>query len=164
MNLNPDVCPCQNKNGKHYSACCQPYHDGSNMPETAEQLMRSRYSAYAKALIDYLVASTLPVQQTLINTDTLKAWATKTQWCGLTVLSSSGGNKLDTHGKVSFIAHYKSDNKVEHHQEDANFRRQGNRWYFVYRKNNLDFTAAHIGRNAICPCGSDKKYKKCCGA
>lgn len=50
-------CPCCS--GKLYSECCKPYHDGQ-FPPTALALMRSRYSAYAFGLADYIIQTTHP--------------------------------------------------------------------------------------------------------
>jgi len=49
-------CPCQSKTT--YGHCCQPYHAGTHLPTEAEQLMRSRYSAYVLGLADYLIKTT----------------------------------------------------------------------------------------------------------
>ena len=49
-------CPCTSK--KPYDRCCGPYHSGGKVPETAEQLMRSRFSAYALGKADYLRTTT----------------------------------------------------------------------------------------------------------
>jgi SEC-C motif domain protein len=50
-------CPCHS--GKKYKQCCQPYHRGI-LPSTAEKLMRSRYSAFALGLAEYIMATTHP--------------------------------------------------------------------------------------------------------
>lgn len=50
-------CPCHS--GKKYKKCCQAYHTGAN-PSNALVLMRSRYSAFALRLVDYIIASTHP--------------------------------------------------------------------------------------------------------
>ena len=52
------LCPCKSR--LPYAGCCQPFHHGKAKPETAEQLMRSRYSAYFFRLVDYLVETTHP--------------------------------------------------------------------------------------------------------
>ena len=49
------LCPCKSR--LSYALCCLPFHQGKAKPETAEQLMRSRYSAYFFRLVDYLVVS-----------------------------------------------------------------------------------------------------------
>ncbi|MBN2870404.1 MAG: SEC-C domain-containing protein [Campylobacterales bacterium] len=50
-------CPCHS--GKKYKLCCQSYHRGI-LPATALLLMRSRYSAYALGLADYIIKTTHP--------------------------------------------------------------------------------------------------------
>jgi len=49
------LCPCES--GKEYDACCGPIINGSQAARTAEALMRSRYSAYAKGAVDQQPAS-----------------------------------------------------------------------------------------------------------
>lgn len=51
------ACPCGS--GATYKECCRRYHDGE-LPPTAEALMRSRYSAYSKGLVQYVVDTTHP--------------------------------------------------------------------------------------------------------
>ena len=53
-------CPC---GSSEYSSCCQPLHLGQSVAQSAEQLMRSRYSAFAKQHIDYIVKTTALLQQ-----------------------------------------------------------------------------------------------------
>ena len=48
-----EPCPCTS--GKVYSECCKPLHDGSRQPEQGEELVRSRYAAFALGRVDYLV-------------------------------------------------------------------------------------------------------------
>lgn len=50
-------CPCGS--GLVYKECCGRYHRGER-PPTAEALMRSRYSAYAKGNVDYILNTTHP--------------------------------------------------------------------------------------------------------
>jgi SEC-C motif-containing protein len=54
-------CPCHS--GKKYKQCCQPYHKGI-LPSNAQKLMRSRYSAFAMELSEYIIHTTHPA-----NTD-----------------------------------------------------------------------------------------------
>ena len=42
----PQTCPCSS--GQTYNDCCAPFHRHESLPQTAEQLMRSRYSAYVQ--------------------------------------------------------------------------------------------------------------------
>ena len=74
-------CPCQS--GLEYQDCCQPLHQYQKIASTAEQLMRSRYSAFVLAEIDYIVKTTVPLQQPLLNSKALYQWARNTEWDGL---------------------------------------------------------------------------------
>lgn len=51
-------CPCHS--GKDYDLCCGPYHKETKSPETPLELMRSRYSAYALDLPEYIIKTTHP--------------------------------------------------------------------------------------------------------
>ena len=45
-------CPCGSD--EPFGRCCLPLHLGERQAETAEQLMRARYSAYAVDDLDYV--------------------------------------------------------------------------------------------------------------
>jgi SEC-C motif-containing protein len=68
---------------------------------------------------------------------------------------------------VEFIATFKEKGVVRHHHERSNFSRVDGEWFFVDGEPVLPETRVNqspkIGRNDPCPCGSGKKYKKCCG-
>jgi len=156
-------CPCCS--GKLYSECCEPIISGTRKAETPEEVMRSRYCAYAKAEIDYLFSSTAPSQRENIDREEMRSWAERSNWLGLEIISAPKpeGNK----GEVEFIARYTDgDTPLEHH-ELAEFRKIDGDWYFhdgrLVRQKPYVRTEAKIERNAPCPCGSGKKYKKCCG-
>ncbi len=129
--------------------------------------MRARYAAYAVKAFDFLKSSGGPKVQEEFDEAATKSWAEKAVWEGLEILSTEGGGEKDSEGVVEFIAHYSSEEqKVEHH-ERAIFQRLGGEWKFIdgvmqgvqpYRREQ-----PKIGRNDPCPCGSGKKYKKCCG-
>lgn len=158
-------CPCGS--GVEFEACCEPYLKGTAKAPTAEALMRSRYTAYAKGEVNYLVETIHPSKRHTVNEEDIKAWSTRSVWHGLEILSTQAGGAGDEEGIVEFIAHYsQGDNQVDHH-ETSSFRKENGIWYFVDGK-----IAGHdpyvrkepkIGRNDPCPCGSGKKYKKCCG-
>ncbi|MDD2950112.1 MAG: YchJ family metal-binding protein, partial [Sulfuricurvum sp.] len=58
MKISPNApCPCHS--GEKYKKCCQPYHKGI-LPSNAQKLMRSRYSAFALELSNYIMATTHP--------------------------------------------------------------------------------------------------------
>ncbi|WP_373819152.1 YchJ family protein [Glaesserella sp.] len=147
-------CPCQS--GKRYSDCCQPFHLGSALPETAEQLMRSRYAAYTQVNIVYLVATTVPSQQKLLNQDAMEQWGRTTQWAGLEILSHQP-NLSKNHSTVEFNALFHTEEGRQTHHELSLFVRIDGRWYFV------DPTVPRPSQKQPCICGSGKKFKHCCG-
>ena len=119
-------CPCRAQDAVPlpYAQCCQPWHAGwasGVRAATPEQLMRSRYSAYAlaqpgnpdgQAVLQYLLAtwhvSTVP--------DDLEL--SPTQWIGLQVLHAEQTAQA---GIVEFVAHYKADGKAHQLREVSRF-------------------------------------------
>jgi SEC-C motif-containing protein len=159
---NDTLCPCGSS--RQYEECCEPYISGKVAAETAEQLMRSRYTAYVRAAIDYLYDTTHPGHRKGYDHEGTKVWAENSEWLGLEIISSSGGPS-DSVGQVEFIARYR-ENETEHlHHEMGKFARHEGLWYFVEGKmvGMMPITSNKVGRNESCPCGSGQKYKKCCG-
>ena len=162
--MNKEMCPCCS--GKNYSECCEPIIKGTRKAATPAELMRSRYSAYAKAEIDHIVESTHPSQRETIDVEEMKNWAERSIWTGIDVLSESPVTEDSETGTVEFVAHYTDQgNPVEHH-ELSEFRKKNGVWYFYdgqLVKQQPYRAKPKVERNAPCPCGSGKKYKKCCG-
>ncbi len=158
-------CPCGS--GKQYDACCQPVIKGSKKAATPEELMRARYSAYAKAEIDFIVDSTHPEQRESNDREELRKWSVNSEWLGLEIHNTEQGGPDDPVGFVDFTATYADRGiRMEHH-EYSEFRREKGEWYFYDGKivGQAPFVRSEpkIGRNDPCPCGSGKKFKKCCG-
>ena len=149
----PSLCFC--RSGKEYKHCCAPFHLHTAVPETAEQLMRSRYTAYVLKNIPYVVATTVPSQQTLLETHLLQEWADNTAWLGLEILKTE--NLTKTQSAVEFKAIFQGEGEVLTHQERSIFVKIENRWYFV------DPTVSLPTMKQPCVCGSGKKFKHCCG-
>lgn len=159
------TCPCGSN--LDYEQCCEPLIKGVRQAETAEHLMRSRYCAYVRAEIDYLVESTHPGNRSDYDLKGTRRWAEKSQWDGLRIISTENGGPEDIHGKVEFIAYYRyKDSRATHH-ETAEFVKENGRWYFQQGKmvpqKQVVRTDAKTSRNDPCPCGSGLKFKKCCG-
>ena len=88
-----------------YAECCHTFHTYQTHPQTAEKLMRSRYSAYVLHNIDYIVATTVPSQQNLLNQEEIQQWSRGTLWLGLEVIHHTLIGKR--HAQVEFNAHFK---------------------------------------------------------
>jgi len=127
--------------------------------------MRSRYTAFVRGEIDYILATTAP--ETEMDRSETERWSRNSEWLGLRILETNDGGPDDDEGTVEFIARFRLADKERSHHELASFRRENGRWVFVDGVNprpTLRRTEPKIGRNDPCPCGSGKKYKKCCGA
>ncbi|SDR28556.1 YchJ family metal-binding protein [Pseudovibrio sp. Tun.PSC04-5.I4] len=125
----PTPCPCQS--GKDFEACCQPFLEGKALPETAEQLMRSRYSAYATKTIGYLKETLWPRYQKSFSPIEIAEYAEQTQWLGLEILATQKGQAGDAKGSVLFCAKYLAHGKFGEQRELSLFKKRGGRWYYV---------------------------------
>ncbi|RJF57295.1 YchJ family protein [Serratia inhibens] len=152
----PELCPCGG--GLEYSACCEPYINGVRPAPTPGTLMRSRFTAYVKHNVDYLIATWHPDCHADEWRKSIFDSFKGTEWLGLTVVEEREGHDAGE-GFVEFIARFVDTGSDEHKamHERSRFLQLDQRWYYI------DGTKPQPGRNAICPCGSGKKYKKCCG-
>ncbi len=168
--MTQEICPCRASADQKltFAECCGPYLSRAQKPATAEALMRSRYSAFAKADIDYLYETLSLDQRTDFNREATAEWSTKCQWHGLDIIETEQGLEGDAVGKVTFAAHFSRDGKPLTHKEKSLFRREPESgvWQFAAEltlKGEPVVLGVQPGRNDPCPCGSGKKYKKCCG-
>lgn len=170
-------CPCGSS--KKFENCCEPFLKGAALPETAEQLMRSRYAAYTLVDIDYIKKTLAPESRSDFDPKTTKDWAQQAKWKGLKIMATEKGGANDTKGMVEFTATYEQDGEGFDHHEVSQFRKADNgQWLFVegdahthkegedhhhHTPQTVVRETPKIGRNDACPCGSGKKYKKCHG-
>jgi len=122
-------CPCGSQ--KMYHDCCRRYHVGQAKPATAEQLMRSRYSAFFFRLVDYLVSTTHPDVRGKDLHAELDNIVDEMMWRKLTILSKSQGMAGDKKGKVEFVAQYHHDGKLEELHEKSRFRKYRGQWKYL---------------------------------
>ncbi len=123
------LCPCKSR--LPYGECCAPFHYGKALPQTAEALMRSRYSAYFFGRIDYLVDTTHPDKKSPQTRAEIAALADEARWKFLTILSTSKGQAGDKTGKVEFVAQYYRGGVLLEHHEKSRFRRSRGLWKYV---------------------------------
>ena len=171
-------CPCGSK--ETFDACCAPFIAGRSKPDTAEKLMRSRYTAYTRADVDYIKNTLAPESRSDFDINSTRKWAEEAKWKGLKIISTEKGQAQDKKGSVEFTATYEIENETLDHHEVSQFRKsEGGQWLFVEgdahtHKEGEDHHHSHrpqtvvrespkVGRNDPCICGSGKKYKKCCG-
>lgn len=129
--------------------------------------MRARYAAYATVDVDYLFESSCGPARKDFDRKMVRQWAENSEWLGLEILATEKGGDEDTEGTVEFIARYKTKEAELTHHELATFHRVDGLWRFydgkVIGPEPVRREEPKIGRNDPCPCGSGKKYKKCCG-
>jgi SEC-C motif-containing protein len=133
--------------------------------ETAEALMRSRYTAYVRGAIDYLIDTHDASTRGEVDRAGITSWSRQTEWLGLEVLDTVRGGASDGEGIVEFIARGRSGGQPFEHRERSHFRRRDGRWFYVDGKQIREPTrvTTQVGRNDPCPCGSGMKYKRCHG-
>jgi SEC-C motif-containing protein len=122
--MRPRPCPCGS--GLPYAECCGRLHDGTATAATAEQLMRSRYSAFAVGDPAYLLATWHPsTRPRSLDLDP------DVRWVGLDVLATTGGGLLATEGTVEFRAHHVADGVRGAQHENSRFVREQGRWFYL---------------------------------
>ena len=158
------LCPCSSQ--IEYNACCEPILNGAPA-ETAEKLMRARFTAYSQVNMDFIAKTHDPATIKKTNMEENKAWAEKTEWLGLEIVSTEKGGPNDEWGKVEFKADYQTKSEKGSHHEISEFNKKKDQWYFTKGQTPESFQIVNdgpkVGRNDPCTCGSGKKYKKCCG-
>jgi SEC-C motif-containing protein len=116
-------CPCGT--GRLYEACCGPLHEGAPAV-SAEALMRSRYSAYARALEGYLLATWSPATR---PASLGFASTPQPRWLGLKVMDAATQDA--THATVEFVARYRAGGREQRLHEVSRFELSDERWYYV---------------------------------
>ena len=118
------TCPCGI--GPLYAEHCGRLHDATATAATAEQLMRSRFSAFAVGDPAYLLAtwhsSTRPRH---VDLDP------RIRWTALEVLASTGGGLLEAEGTVEFRAHSVVDRAAGIQHERSRFVREDGQWRYL---------------------------------
>ena len=150
-------CPCGSEN--EYNECCGIYISGAMLPDSAEKLMRSRYTAFHNGEVGYLQDTLHPSKRTEESDKQYKEGVSNTQWLKLIILETEKGLGADTEGTVEFAAFYKDEEMGEIH-EKSKFVKEDGRWFYL-SGHFLPFVKQQ--RNSDCLCGSGKKFKKCHG-
>lgn len=157
-------CPCGSQ--IELSNCCEPYVQGKAVAPTAEALMRSRYTSYTLEAVDYIVSTHLEDSRDDVDREAAEAWAKNAEWLGLEIVEAVDGGADDDDGVVEFIAKYRAADAEHTHHERSTFKKVEGKWYYVdggmVKPKPTVREGAKVGRNEPCPCGSGKKYKRCC--
>lgn len=123
-----ELCPCGSK--LTLANCCLPLLDGQHYAQTAEQLMRSRYSAHALLQINYLWQTWIPEIRQRSTPEQIRGWASSCEWLSLQILDTEQGQATHDQGTVTFIALYQHQGELQRHLEKSTFRRVLGRWFY----------------------------------
>lgn len=116
-------CPCCS--GKKYTVCCESYHLNKALPVLPEELMRSRYTAFALHLVDYLVNTTHSSQRPYHSKKEIEQWAKENKWLKLDIVKAWDNF-------VHFKAYHQDKlGDVYEHEELSTFKKEGEKWFYV---------------------------------
>ena len=153
--MSQPLCPCGSKKTEQY--CCGVYLAGKKQPETAEKLMRSRYTAFYRSDLDYLIATMHPDKRQPSDRTELTNSIKNIQWLGLTIIDTQAGKKNDATGIVEFEAIYRVNEPGQLH-ERSRFIKTNGQWFYV----DGDILPGTVPKpKEPCWCGSGKKYRQC---
>jgi SEC-C motif-containing protein len=163
MNHQNKKCPCGSESS--LDGCCGPLLAGDQNASTAEQLMRSRYTAFVVDDEKYLHRTWHPSMREKES----QHESTKIIWQGLEIVKTEEGMNGDKSGTVEFIARFTANNRAGQVHEKSRFIFEKDRWYYLDGEDQKTIPTTKtaikkpkVGRNEPCPCGSGKKYKRCC--
>ncbi|RBP34602.1 SEC-C motif-containing protein [Oceanihabitans sediminis] len=122
---------CYCGNNKTYKECCEVLHLNEGKTETAEQLMRSRYSAFVLANGDYLMLTHHRSTRPTSEKKAIVKWAKSVNWIKLEVQETSKGLKNDTEGTVTFNAYFYENGNVDLIHEKSAFIKENDKWYYL---------------------------------
>jgi len=139
---------------RDFSECCETIILHKRQATSPEELMRSRYSAYTKADVKYLLFSCAKESRYPEDSEAIEEFASGVEWLKLDVLEAEGE-------RVEFKAYYRDKRDKEGikvlHEKSSFLKEDG-----VWKYKDGELYNSKVERNEICPCGSGKKYKKCC--
>jgi len=122
-------CPCLS--GTSFESCCAPKLMQLAPAETAEQLMRSRYTAFSLGAVDYLIKTLAPERRSVNERRMLERELGQTKWIRLEILDTQAGSATDKTGIVEFNAYFEASGERGCLHERSNFRREGEQWFYV---------------------------------
>ncbi|MBI5273941.1 MAG: zinc chelation protein SecC [Chlamydiales bacterium] len=119
-------CPCHSN--KSYEECCKPYHEGKP-PENALILMRSRFSAYALGLVDYIIKTTHPGYRPVKRfKESIQSFCKITKFDDLKIIEFVDGEKKAI---VTFNAYLRQGKDNVSFQEKSSFEKVDGKWLYT---------------------------------
>lgn len=156
------LCPCGSE--QDFDECCGPIINGSILAPTAEALMRSRYTAFVRGALDHIDQTHAPEIKEDFNRAEAERLVEECEWQSLKIRRAV---ELEDTAEVEFVIRFRHNQKELVQTELSSFRKENGRWLYVSGEIDPKQTPVKnenkTGRNDPCPCGSGKKFKKCCG-
>jgi SEC-C motif-containing protein len=122
-------CPCGST--LEYDECCGAIIHGKREAKTAEELMRSRYTAFVKVNVEYLMRTQYKAGRSSKDKNKIKRWAQSVQWLDLAIKSVVGGTENDETGVVTFRAFYIEKGEYENLYEESQFQKIDGKWMYI---------------------------------
>ncbi len=122
---------CYCNSNLDFTACCEPLLKARRKATTAEQLMRSRYSAYVMADINYLLMTHHKQSRPTKDRKSILSWTKSVQWISLEIVKSEKGNANDNVGYVEFKAFFMENGKLECIHENSRFVKDKGLWFYI---------------------------------
>ncbi len=154
ISLENDQCLCGSESS--YSNCCKKIHLDHREALTAEMLMRSRYTAFALEDSEHILKTCIESKRP----PALNFEVHPVTWINLTINNTMDGKVDDNAGQVDFTSTYIENGQLCTLSEVSNFKKLDSLWYYV--DGVCDVSKRKLERNRPCPCGSGKKFKRCC--
>ena len=161
-------CYCGNK--KNFERCCELFIEGKLLAKTPEELMRSRYSAYATSNAKYIYQTYANKSRKNQSFNEIKDWAEQTQWIKLKIICTnkdkesnySSTNDQNILPFVEFCAFYIHDKTFFQMREKSRFTFESNQWRYLDGDITEHTEITPPKRNEPCFCQSNIKFKNCC--
>ena len=131
--------------------------------------MRARYTAYVECQLDFLQQTLVPRDRVSFDRQGARRFSRGVRWQGLTILRTTGGGAGASRGSVTFEARFSTKGRDDGFRERSLFVRQDGRWLYAGGETSplgaapVRRPGKKVGRNEPCPCGSGRKFKRCCG-
>jgi SEC-C motif-containing protein len=117
--------------------------------------------------VEYISTTHDPDKRDDVDLKAAEQWAEHAEWQGLDIIDTEAGGADDDEGVVEFAARFGMQGKDQRHHERSRFKKIEGKWYYMdgdmVKNKPVVREGAKVGRNEPCPCGSGKKYKRCCG-
>ncbi len=122
--------PCFCNSSQLFEYCCQPIILGKREAQTAEQLMRSRYSAFVVANINYLMNTHHPKTRPSKDKKSILKWTRSVEWKGLEIITTSVCEPSSLEAYVEFKASFIEDGTLANIHENSYFVKENGKWLY----------------------------------